>query len=39
MHRRDEPITIVPDVEDDKSFYVVCIGKTGPQLHEILPPG
>jgi hypothetical protein len=37
VDRNDEPITIVPDIEDYKTVNVVRIGKTGPQFQKVPP--
>jgi hypothetical protein len=37
VNRNDQPVTVVPDVEDDKTANVVRIGETGSQLLKVPP--
>jgi hypothetical protein len=37
MNSDNEPVAVVPEVEDDKAVHVVRIGKACPQLKKVLP--
>jgi len=37
MYGSDQAVSIVLDVENDESAYVVCVWETRTQFHEILP--
>jgi hypothetical protein len=38
MNRNNQPVAIVPNVEDDKTANLIGIGETGPQLLKVSPP-
>lgn len=37
MHRDDKPVSIVPDIENYKSRYVVRVGESYSEFYKILP--
>jgi hypothetical protein len=37
VNGHDQPVSIVPDIENNKTIHVVRIRKTGPQLLKIPP--
>jgi len=39
MNRNDEPVAVLPDVEDNKSIHAVGIGKGISQLKKASPSG
>ncbi len=39
MHGNNEPVTVVPDIENHKAIHIVGIGKTSPEFLKVPPPG
>ena len=39
MNRSHQPVSVVFDVEDHKTIYIVCIGEARPQFNKVLPLG
>jgi hypothetical protein len=39
MHGNNQPIAVVPDIENHKTVHIVSIGKAGSKLLEVPPPG
>ena len=37
MRRGDQPVSVVPDVEDNKAIHIVGVGKTRPEFLKASP--